>query len=131
MVLRPLFAAPSLSPSAERLQLMPRTIVEKPEAQLKAFVAKFAPHHQTLIRSVRKALRKRMPTATDKLLQGSGNQTRFIRLENAAVLGSPEVKSLVAAALADAKPMPKSGRGELIIRSVSAKQRPRKRVSRT
>jgi len=110
---------------------MPRTIVEKPEAQLKAFVAKFAPHHQTLIRSVRKALRKRMPTATDKLLQGSGNQTRFIRLENAAVLDSPEVKSLVAAALADAKPMPKSGRGELIIRSVSAKQRPRKRVSRT
>ena len=157
---------------------MPRAVVETPEAQLEAFVARFDAHHQTLIRRVRKALRKRMPTATelvydnynffvigysptarpsdavlsiaagangvglcfihgarlkdpDKLLQGGGKQTRFIRLESATVLDKPAVRSLIAAALAGAKPMPMSGRGELIIRSVSTKQRPRKRVSRT
>src|SRR5258705_7038613 len=33
------------------------------EKQLKGFIAKFEPSHQTLIRAVRKALRKRFPTA--------------------------------------------------------------------
>jgi len=33
------------------------------ERQLKSFVAKFEPKHQSLIRAVRKALRKRFPTA--------------------------------------------------------------------
>jgi hypothetical protein len=33
------------------------------EAQLKSFIAKFEPKHQTLLRAVRKALRKRFPTA--------------------------------------------------------------------
>ena len=33
------------------------------ERQLKGFVAKFEPKHQTLIRAVRKAMRKRFPTA--------------------------------------------------------------------
>src|SRR5213082_793570 len=33
------------------------------ERQLKKFIAKFEPRHQTLIRAVRKALRKRFPTA--------------------------------------------------------------------
>ena len=63
-----------------------------------------------------------------KLLQGSGNQNRFIRLESAAILARPEVEELILAALAQAKnPMPRSGRGKLIIRSVSKKQRPRRR----
>src|SRR2546428_6444598 len=35
------------------------------EAQLKRFISKFDPAHQTLIRSVRKALRKRLPTANE------------------------------------------------------------------
>jgi hypothetical protein len=62
------------------------------------------------------------------LLQGSGNQTRFIRIESAAVLARPEVERLIAAAIAQAKsPLPPSGRGKLIIRSVSAKQRPRRK----
>lgn len=62
-----------------------------------------------------------------KLLIGSGNQTRFIRLESAAVLDRPEVEALIAAAIARGKtPLPKTGRGRLIIRSVSAKQRPRR-----
>jgi hypothetical protein len=67
-----------------------------------------------------------------KILLGSGNQTRFIRLETATVLGRPEVEALIAAAIARAEtPLRASGRGELIIRSVSAKQRPRRKTPRT
>ena len=66
-----------------------------------------------------------------KLLLGSGNQTRFIRLESAAVLASPEVEALIAAAIDQAKtPLPATGRGKLIIRSVSARQRPRRRSAK-
>jgi hypothetical protein len=60
-----------------------------------------------------------------KVLQGSGSQNRFIRLESAAVLESPEVAALIDAAVAQAKPLAESGKGKLIIRSISAKQRPR------
>ncbi|MFY9688371.1 MAG: hypothetical protein WA369_07820 [Candidatus Acidiferrales bacterium] len=61
-----------------------------------------------------------------KILQGSGNQNRFIRPESAATLARPEVEALLRAAEAQGKvPLPTSGRGRLIIRSVSAKQRPR------
>jgi hypothetical protein len=35
------------------------------ERHLKSFIAKFEPRHQTLIRAVRKALRKRFPAAED------------------------------------------------------------------
>jgi Domain of unknown function (DU1801) len=63
-----------------------------------------------------------------KILLGSGNQTRFIRIESTDVLASPEVEALIAAAVAFAKtPFRASGRVQLIIRSVSAKQRPRRR----
>jgi hypothetical protein len=66
-----------------------------------------------------------------KLLLGSGNQTRFIRIETVDVLARPEVESLLAAAIARAQtPLPTRGRGRLIIRSVSAKQRPRRRLVR-
>ena len=150
-----------------------RTAVET-EKQLKGFIAKFEPRHQTRIRAVRKALRKRFPTAYElaydnynffvlgygpterpsdcivsmaagangvglcfihgaslpdpkKILLGSGNQTRFIRIESVDLLARPEVEALVAAAAALAKtPLRASGRGKLIIRSVSAKQRPRR-----
>jgi hypothetical protein len=50
----------------------------------------------------------------DKMLLGSGHQTRFIRLDSPQVL----------------EPLPVAGRGKLIIRSVSAKQRPRRRPPR-
>jgi Domain of unknown function (DU1801) len=63
-----------------------------------------------------------------KILQGSGNQTRFLRLPSASVLAEPEVEAMMGEALARARtPMPATGRGRLIIRSVSAKQRPRRR----
>lgn len=66
-----------------------------------------------------------------KILLGSGNQTRFIRLESAGVLTRPEVKALLAAAMARAKtPLRPTGRGTLIIRSVSAKQRPRRKPAK-
>jgi Domain of unknown function (DU1801) len=145
------------------------------ERQFKAFIAKFDPKDQRLIRAVRSAVRKRFPTANElvydnynffvigyspserpsdaivsiaarangvglcfihgaslpdpkKLLLGSGNQTRFVRLESAATLTHPDVEALVAAAIDHAKtPLPETGRGKLIIRSVSAKQRPRRR----
>jgi hypothetical protein len=67
----------------------------------------------------------------NKFLLGSGNQTRFIRLESASVLARPEVEALLAAAVAQAKtPLPASGHGKLIIRSISAKQRPRRRPAK-
>lgn len=59
------------------------------------------------------------------MLLGSGNQTRFIRLESVDILARPEVDALLKATTAQAKtPMRATGRGTLIIRSVSAKQRP-------
>jgi hypothetical protein len=62
-----------------------------------------------------------------KILLGSGNQNRFIRLESAATLAKPEVEALLRAATAQAKtPPPTTGRGCTIVRSVSAKQRPRR-----
>jgi len=146
------------------------------EKHLDGFIGKFEPAHQTLIRDVRKALRKRFPTAyelvydnynffvigyspTDrpsdsiisiaaaangiglcfiqgarlpdphKVLNGSGKQTRFVRLESAKTLARPGVEALLAAAVAQAKtPWRATGRGELVIRSVSAKQRPRRKT---
>ena len=63
----------------------------------------------------------------DGILLGGGKQNRFVRLESAATLKTPAVERLIAAALAQAnRPMPASGKGELIIKSISAKQRPRK-----
>lgn len=63
-----------------------------------------------------------------KVLLGSGTQTRFIRLESAAVLKRPEVRALLKAAIARSKTaFQSSGRVRLVIRSVSAKQRPRRK----
>ncbi len=144
------------------------------EKQLTSFINKFEAKHRSLIRSVRKELRKRLPTANelaydnynffvigygpterpsdcivsiaaaasgiglcflhgaslpdpDRILLGEGNQTRFIRLESASRLNRREVKVLLAAAVSQSKPpLPASGPGKLIIRSVSKKQRPRR-----
>ena len=151
------------------------TTPSSPEQELKRFVAKFEPGHQSLIRAARKLLRQRFPTANElvydnynffvigyspterpsdtivslaaganglslcfirgatlpdpqRILLGSGNQTRFIRLDSAEVLTRREVQTLLGAAVAHAKaPLPVPGRGKLIIRSVSAKQRPRRK----
>src|SRR5437016_14574235 len=116
--------------------------IDNAEKQLTSFINKFDPKHRSLIRSVRKELRKRFPTAYElaydnynffvigygpterpsdcivsmaagasggglcfirgaslpdpkKGLIGSGNQTRFIRLESANILARPEVEALI------------------------------------
>lgn len=61
------------------------------------------------------------------LLRGSGNIVRHIRLDGAADLDDPAIKTLVTLALARAKvPLPTSGRGSTVVRAISAKQRPRR-----
>lgn len=62
------------------------------------------------------------------LLSGAGSQNRFLRLESASTLAQPAVEALIAAAIAQGKnPLPASGKGKLIIRSISKKQRPRRK----
>jgi hypothetical protein len=152
-----------------------KTVTQDAEKQLDGFIGKFTPAHRSMIRGVRKELRRRFPSANELaydnynffvigyctterpsdafisiaasangvgicfihgaslpdpkgVLQGSGKQTRFIHLETAAMLGRPEVKALLLVASARAKaPLPSRGRGKLVIRSVSAKQRPRQK----
>jgi hypothetical protein len=66
-----------------------------------------------------------------KVLLGGGRQNRFIRLQSAAMLVRPEVEALIAAAVSQARsPLPASGRGTLIIRSISGKQRSRRNAAR-
>lgn len=146
-----------------------------PAEQLDSFIDKFEAKNQALIRAVRKALRKRLPTANElvydnynffvigycpterpsdcivsiaaaangvglafyhgatlpdphHLLLGSGVQNRFLRLESAAALARPEVEALITAAVAHSKtPLPASGKSKLIIRAISARQRPRRK----
>ena len=62
-----------------------------------------------------------------KLLQGSGNQTRSINLEGASALARPEVARLIDEAIARNRvPFAHAGRGSVVIRSTSAKQRRRR-----
>ena len=67
-----------------------------------------------------------------KRLQGKGNVVRNVRLYEAGkadekVLDEPEVRELINVALNRAKvPMPVGARRKLIIKSISAKQRPRR-----
>ncbi len=66
-----------------------------------------------------------------KILRGSGNVVRSVRLETESTLERPEVRALMKAALARAKvSMPKSGAHRLFIKSVSAKQRPRRTATK-
>jgi Domain of unknown function (DU1801) len=63
----------------------------------------------------------------EKLLIGSGKSARHIRLETAADLDRPAVKALMAQALKRAVvPFDPITPGRLIIKSISAKQRPRR-----
>jgi hypothetical protein len=60
------------------------------------------------------------------ILSGSGNQNRYISLDRAARLSDPAVESLILAAVVKAKvPLP-TRKGYLVIKSISAKQRPRR-----
>lgn len=163
------------APNRRGYPARPTAGAASPEARLRAFIEKFEPKDQRLIRAVRSAVRKRFPTANElvwdnynffvigyspterpadsivsiaarangvglcfihgaglpdpkHLLLGSGKQTRFIRVESARVFTDPDVEALIAAAIERARTPPRtSGRGKLIIRSVAATQRPRRK----
>jgi len=62
-----------------------------------------------------------------RLLQGSGKQNRFLRLESAETLKQPDVQELIRAAVDQSDPpLVSTGRGGLVIRAIAAKQRPRR-----
>ena len=62
-----------------------------------------------------------------RLLRGSGTKVRHIVLREADDIGLRQVDDLIAAALAAAvRPIDAKAQRELIIKSVSAKQRPRR-----
>jgi hypothetical protein len=62
-----------------------------------------------------------------ELLKGSGDTAHHIVLENAADLDKPAVKALMKHALERAvEPLDKANRSRIIIKSISAKQRPRR-----
>jgi hypothetical protein len=62
----------------------------------------------------------------DHLLMGDGNQVRFMRLDpGAAVLDTAAVRALVSAAIAFGE-TPFRGKGRLVVRAISKKQRPRR-----
>ena len=60
------------------------------------------------------------------LLEGDGSQVRGVRLDPIGKLESSGVGALIDAAVARAKPLPEAGEGRMIIKSISAKQRPRR-----
>lgn len=63
----------------------------------------------------------------NKLLQGNGNQGAFIRLEGVETLSDPQVNDILERAVKRQRPtIPTKGRGYTVIKSVSAKQRPRR-----
>jgi len=62
----------------------------------------------------------------DRILEGTGKQVRSIRVESSDDLAKPAIEALFQAATARAKvPLPATGRGATIIKSISPKQRPR------
>ena len=66
-------------------------------------------------------------TDPNKLLQGSGNQGAFIRLEDVKTLDDSQVKDLMERAVKRQKPsFAVKGPGQTVVKSISEKQRPRR-----
>lgn len=66
-----------------------------------------------------------------ELLQGSGKQARFVRVESARQVAHPDMKALLAAALAQATvPLPVKGEGTLMLKTSAAKARSRRTTAR-
>jgi hypothetical protein len=62
-----------------------------------------------------------------KLLRGSGNKGAFVRLDDLSVLDKPAIMALLdEAVMHAATPLPASGKGYTVVKSISAKQRPRR-----
>lgn len=63
----------------------------------------------------------------DGLLRGEGNVVRNIRLREPADIDTPAVRELIAHAIATSpKPFDVASPGRMVIKSISAKQRPRR-----
>jgi hypothetical protein len=63
-----------------------------------------------------------------RILLGAGKQNRFVRLPTLERLKSIEVLELIRAAVAQAKtPLPAKGSGYMVIKSISARQQPRRK----
>ena len=63
----------------------------------------------------------------DHLLLGSGRQGAFIRLESANTLDQPQIEKLIESAVKRQLPtFASKGRGYTVVKSISAKQRPRR-----
>jgi hypothetical protein len=147
---------------------------QSPAARLAAFIARFTPQIAARARTIRAAMRKRYPTATElvydnynalaigfapaektshtifsialypkwvslfflqarglpdpsRILKGNGNVVKYIVLHSPAVLGDPAVEALMREAVARARtPFDPNGKHRLLIKSISAKQRPRR-----
>jgi hypothetical protein len=62
-----------------------------------------------------------------RLLKGTGKVVRSIRIESARDLDKPAIRELMTVALESAKrPIDPRAQGKLILKSISAKQRPRR-----
>jgi hypothetical protein len=61
-----------------------------------------------------------------KILKGSGNRVRHVVLTSTADLDQPAIRALIAAALARSQAKVPARGGEIVIKSISAKQRPRR-----
>ncbi len=156
---------------AQRSRLAPP--IASPTKQLAAFVARFDPPVQRLIRAALAELRSVYPTATRLVydnynalaigfcsspkasdclvsvaafargvnlhfyygaslpdprgrLEGTGRQGRFVRFERPGTTRDPVVRALLRAAADRARtPLPATGRGPLVIQSISRTRRPR------
>jgi hypothetical protein len=68
----------------------------------------------------------RLPDPTGRL-EGQGKQGRFVRLTDTAILAQAAIVALLDAATRDARtPLPQTGRGRTVVKSISARQRPRR-----
>jgi hypothetical protein len=64
-----------------------------------------------------------------KRLKGSGNVVRHVRLASARDLDRAPIKALVKAAIAQSDvPFPRGGSSKLIVKSISPRQRPRRKT---
>lgn len=62
-----------------------------------------------------------------RLLKGEGSRVRNVRLHSAEAFDDPPIQALIAEALAKAdRPIDPQGEQRLIIKSISARQRPRR-----
>jgi hypothetical protein len=122
-----------------------RSAPASPERRLAGYIAKFEPTMQARIRSVRRALRRRLPTANELVYDNynffvigyspterpSDSVVSLVAASSGVGLSFYRGEALIAAAVAQARaPFAPRGRGKFVIRSVSAKQRPRRKKAR-